>query len=144
MQIIEYPSRDILDWWVKYLEDEANQSSLKKYLPVIDKGWIDNIAQIIELIQNDYYQPQELHYKAALIFYKIIKNHSYIDSNKRSSIIAVYLFYIINNYVLLNTDGVRLLAIKVAKSKGRRNQPSWLKKISIFFEKNTALIDVSK
>lgn len=94
---IVYPDKELINDWMEYLADE-NQS-LKLKLPVIDDGWSDHILSIMELCRIPYY-PASIADKAAHIFYKIIKNHNYIDSNKRSAVVIVYLFLLINNFTL--------------------------------------------
>lgn len=64
----------------------------------------------------------EFHYKAAHVLYKICKNHYFIDSNKRSSLIVLYLFCIINGYAITcSPEVIKKLAEDTAMIEGSQN-----------------------
>ena len=140
--MIEFPEENAINWWIDYLPRSEN-SVLKKYLPKVDKDWKIRIMQTISLVHMEYvngYLDKNVHHIASCIFYRINKAHREIDGNKRSSIIVTYLFYLMNDFALISTDKVRLLAKKIAKSKGRRNQKSWIRKATKVFSVCTVSI----
>ena len=65
----------------------------------LSDGWVKKMLGIIETVKLPHYK-EDIHHKAAHLFYKIIKNHLLFDGNKRSAVIVVYCFYAINGYVL--------------------------------------------
>ncbi len=134
--LIYYPSKKDFEGLLKAIKNNPNSSFLKKYLPNVDSTWIERVIQKIELVQFDYY-PKDLYYQSAVLFYKINKAHSEIDSNKRSAILTTYFFLLLNNKVLLEPNKVRAMAKRIAKSKGRKNEDVWIKKIKIFLQLNT-------
>lgn len=141
--MLVFPDAEIIDWWVEYLPESEN-IPLKESLPKIDKEWRMRVMSVISLIKMNYesgYSPQDLHHLGALIFYKINKAHNEIDGNKRSSIIITYLFYLMNDYAIREPEEMRLLAKRVARSKGKKNQDAWLHKISGFL--STRVIKLS-
>jgi death-on-curing family protein len=137
----EYPDNRWLRWWIDYLKKSNNTLKLK--LPLTDDGWDYHMLGLLELIQQPYYTPEEVYHKAAVLFYKIIKDHKYIDGNKRSAVVIVYLFFVINDCMLLPSINLRELAKKVAESKPRiyrhqrDNQDRWVKKLEKEFRKHT-------
>lgn len=140
MNRIVYPDKHLLEWWIKYLEENSENEFLIQYLPKTDNEWVDRVMGVLSLIQMNEergYVPPELHHIAARIFYKINKSHNEIDGNKRSSIIVIYLFYLLNDFILLKSMDIGVMAKKIAKSKGRGNQESWFKKIQKFFIERT-------
>lgn len=132
-----YPSQDLLEFWINLLKRDR---PLGLVLPQIDENWYLQVLEITERVQYSYSSP-ELHQKAAELFYNICKAHAYIDGNKRSSIVVVYLFYILNDHFILNRLDVRQLAKSVARSKGRKNHDQWIEKIIKRFKKNTLAIN---
>ncbi len=143
--MIEYPDQYFLDWWIEYIQEESSNIFLKKYLPKTDKEWVNRVLGVISHIkmqQEHGYIPTELHAIGSNIFYKINKAHNEIDGNKRSSIIVIYLYYLLNDYAILKAEDLRFMAKDIAKSKGRRNQNSWLKKINTFFSIRVTRLDV--
>lgn len=130
MNEIVYPTKELLLAWIKSIETDG-EHYLKPYLPKVDNEWADRVMNTVHLIRLEYY-PKELHAQGALLFYKINKAHNEIDSNKRTAIIVTFLFYLLNRYILIPPEQFRLMAKRIAKSKGRRNQDSWLKKIELF------------
>ncbi len=63
-----------------------------------DLGLIDSV---LEHMTNDVYYP-EIHDKASYLCYSIIKNHAFVDGNKRSAIVLTSYFLEINglNYCI--------------------------------------------
>jgi prophage maintenance system killer protein len=122
-----YPSDKDIEQWLELLQSE--DVNLKLKLPVVDNGWIKEILSIIERCRFPYF-PVSVHNRAANIFYKIVKNHNYIDSNKRSGIVILYLFYLINDHVLIRKNmrysgsqiDIEEMAKRVARSRSSRSE----------------------
>lgn len=125
-QQIAFPSKKQIEWWVKHLKSADPMLNLN--LPRVDEKWFDDICSIIARLQFSF-SPQELHTVAAHLFYNIDKRHDVIDGNKRSAIVIIYLFYLVNGYLLLEKANVKNLAKKVAKSRGHRQRAVWIEKI---------------
>lgn len=114
-----YPDRQILEWWANFLKEPT--IFLSPYLPPIDAGWIDTVLGTMDLLKISFYR-DDFHHKAAHLFYKICKDHYFVDSNKRSSIIVLYLFCIVNGYIITcQPEGIRKLAEHTAEIKGSKN-----------------------
>ena len=113
---------------------------LKLALPLIDSEWYERIHEVVERVKMPY-SPSNLHHKAALLFYNINKAHSYIDGNKRSSIVILYLFYLINDRYIPASLNLKKLAKSVAKSKGRARQEDWIDKLEKCFKENVRLLN---
>ena len=60
-------------------------------LPKIDDGWFDSVLGIVELLKLPHYS-DTLKHKGAHLFYKVVKNHLFIDGNKRSAVMIIYIF----------------------------------------------------
>lgn len=57
-----------------------------------------------------------LHEKAAALFHGLIRNHPFIDGNKRTAVVSVAVFYSLNGYELQAADtAVVALALDVAE-----------------------------
>lgn len=130
MSEVQYPNRDDLRWWV---EDLSKGTGLPLKLPNIDEEWYD---LILDSIQRVHYSPEsgDLNRKAAQIFYNIAKGHNFVDGNKRSSIVVVYLFYLINDHIVRADMLIGDLARKVARSHGRSRHDEWIEKIELEFK----------
>lgn len=131
---MEYPSKHLLEHWVEILRKES--TVIKISLPAIDEEWYEQMMRIVNRVQ---YAPQiySVHETGAQIFYNVIKSHEYlVDGNKRSSIVVVYLFYILNDMYILPSIQIHDLAIEVARSHGRSRHDYWIKKIGARFSQN--------
>lgn len=57
-----------------------------------------------------------IHEKAAAFFHSLIRNHAFVDGNKRTAVIAVYVFYRMNGWQLRAADiDIVNLALEVAE-----------------------------
>lgn len=92
MSKIVYPDKESLKQWANALRNPTVFSL--EDLPDFNEGWLDNIIKIFDLIKMSHY-PDTLHHKGAHLFYKIAKNHYFINGNKRSAVMATYFFYFI-------------------------------------------------
>lgn len=126
MRSLEFPDRNQLKWWMNHLQQ--TDAILTLSLPSVDEKWYDDICSIVQRLQFNF-MPKDLHSVAAYLFYNIAKRHDLIDGNKRSAIVVIYLFYLVNGYVLLSSMKIRILAKRVAASHGSRREQEWLIKI---------------
>jgi hypothetical protein len=133
MNEIVYPNRRQLEAWISDLS--GSDPLLKLSLPMTDAKWYDDILGLVDLIQLPGYR-KEVHCQAANLFYKVIKDHTLIDGNKRSGIVVVYLFYLVNGFILLPGAEIKKQAKRIAGSSSK-NHEKWIKKMEDLFRKNT-------
>ena len=114
--MIYYPTELDLRGWVGFLQTRT--SKLTPYLPHIDEEWYSAVLDTIEQVRLPYIK-NDLNAKAANIFFKIVENHRRIDNNKRSAVVAIYLFYLLNDKVFEggNPEIIRILAKVIAKRR---------------------------
>jgi len=106
--------------WVK--EISGPTLLLFKFLPDINTKWYEAIDGALGLIQLSHYK-ENLHHKGAHLFYKIVKNHYFIDGNKRSAVIVIYLYYLVNGYIIREDPEAMLeIARKTAESDGTESE----------------------
>lgn len=126
MSKIIYPDDTTLKLWINILRNPSNTSPIKRlsdYLPLVNEQWYERVMGTVSLVEMISYFPKSLHGRASHIFFKIVENHSHIDSNKRSAIITVYLFFIINGYMFSgDPEKVRQLAKGIAAREYIGNQ----------------------
>ena len=138
MSKIYYPDDDLLRTWINLLKSDSKSSTIKKlsdYLPLVNEEWYRRVSSTIDLVRGLSYFPQSVHGTAAHIFFKIVENHSYIDSNKRSAIITIYLFFIMNECMFSgDPEKVRLLAKEIAAREYIGNQQIIEKDINMLEE----------
>lgn len=115
-----YPDRRILEWWFGRLSQSTIFS--QQELPHPDEEWYFQIIGAIDLLKLPHY-PNTLHHKGAHLFYKIAKGHRVPNENKRSAVIVVYLFYLLNGHVIV-VEPDRLLAIahEIASSDAKNHE----------------------
>lgn len=89
------------------------------------------VAQPKMFVFGSYVHSDIFHMAAAYAFH-IIKNHPFVDGNKRTGILSATLFLEKNDYILeTNFDSLYTLAIKIACSELTKEE------IAHFFSKNT-------
>ena len=60
----------------------------------------------------------DVHAKAAALFHSLVRNHCFIDGNKRTGVLAVIVFYNLNGFdVIASSDDLIALAIDVAEGQ---------------------------
>lgn len=60
----------------------------------------------------------DIHYKAAALMHSLIRNHPFIDGNKRTAVVAVVTFYKLNGYqVRAEQDKIVALAVDIAEGQ---------------------------
>ena len=120
MNNLLYPDKSLLKMWVSLLNKPT--FFLSDYLPLVSESWYILILKNIEQIQISFY-PDDLYKKGAYLFFKIVENHQYIDSNKRSAVVVIYLFFIVNDKMFSgDPERIRRLAKDIASRKYCGNQ----------------------
>lgn len=125
MDSVYYPTREQLEMWIGYLKDPSNILGIS--LPLINDNWYVKALATIDRVNNSYINGVSC--KAAHLFYYLVKDHNFMDGNKRSGIALAYLFFLVNGYRITRADSIRHLAKQVAKSHGGRNKDYWISKI---------------
>jgi len=100
-------------------------------LGIRNKGLLESAIAQPKLVIFEKYVYKDLFQMAGAYAFHIIKNHAFIDGNKRTGILVALTFLDMNNYCI-ETDPESLyeLAIIIAQSKLSKNQ------IAEFFRKN--------
>jgi death on curing protein len=60
----------------------------------------------------------DVHTKAAALFHSLVKNHAFVDGNKRTSVLATLTFYGLNGW-WVNADQDAIVALAVEAAAGR-------------------------
>src|SRR5665213_4418943 len=96
-----YPTRTDLEEFVRILQ--TNKFRVSKYLPHIDEEWFDIIDDCIRYTEHiaQYEGEKSFHDCCARLLYKVAKRHELHDGNKRSAVIAVFIFAIINDHAVI-------------------------------------------
>jgi death-on-curing family protein len=95
------------------------------------------IAQPFLIIREKELYPS-LTDKATILFYLLVKNHPFLNGNKRIAVMTLTTFLYTNNY-WMNTKGKKLynLALDTAKSK-TKDKDKTMKEIKRFLEENVS------
>lgn len=117
-----FPNRKDIEFFVDLIQ--KGNYSIKKYLPKIDENWFAAISdEMMYIEQTCMYEPNlEVHEILAKIIYKVAKRHELSDGNKRTSVIAAYLFCLLNDYYIKSPKAMKNLAKRIARTKGRKNE----------------------
>jgi death-on-curing protein len=60
--------------------------------------------------------PPDIHTKAAALMHSLIRNHPFVDGNKRTAVLAVLIFYGLNGWEIVTDQGeIVALAVDVAE-----------------------------
>ena len=73
-----------------------------------DDSFRSSIGQIYQTFDGEELYPS-VEEKAAMLLYLVIKNHSFIDGNKRIAA-TLFLWFLNNNHVLYRSDGTKRIA----------------------------------
>ncbi len=117
-----YPDKKDLELFVEIIRDK--KFSIIRYLPYTNKEWFQVISDCIKYVENtSHYEPNLSIYEASSrLLYKVAKKHELGDGNKRSAVIAVHLFCVVNDCFIDNPQKLKLQAKRAAKTKGRLNE----------------------
>jgi len=129
---ISYPNEAAFRLFIDLISREDSKHKIKKYLPHINDEWYKIITDCMYYIQytSQYEREQSCPELAAKILYKIAKRHELGDGNKRSAVIGVYLFALINDYLIGDPQKLKIQAKRAALTKGRKNEDMIKKRIT--------------
>jgi prophage maintenance system killer protein len=115
---VEYPTlEDIREWYVALNNRTLFEQAF--FLPPLDEGWCEEMCSAFETTALLPECRHDACRAAAVIFYKINKNHYRVDGNKRSAVICTIFFFMINNlWPDITQKKFYALAKKIAKSDG--------------------------
>lgn len=122
MERYTYPSLSDFRTFIHIISRE--EFAIAAYLPPITEQWYAMVSEITSYVEHTstYETDTDFYDCCARIMYKVAKRHELRDGNKRSSVICVYLFCIVNDYVIVHPELLKKLAKRVAKTKGRANE----------------------
>jgi len=125
-----YPQELDLRIFVEIITNKKYEVS--KYLPAISEEWFKVVFNCINYVQttSQYDTKNDFHSCCARLLYKVAKRHELSDGNKRSAVIAVYLFAILNDYNVSDPQELKVQARRAAKSKGRNNEDMLKRRIA--------------
>ncbi|MBC7981661.1 type II toxin-antitoxin system death-on-curing family toxin [Candidatus Parcubacteria bacterium] len=105
---------------------------MKKYLPPVGERWYKVVTECSDYVTStSHYEGEANFYDiCARLLYKIVKKHELHDGNKRTAVISVYLFCLMNDYLILNPEDIKKLAKRIASTKGGDNEIMIRKRIS--------------
>lgn len=119
-RIVKYPDLSAYVDIIDVMRNEFNSSVFGKEK---DNSFRSSIAQISKGFDDTDFYPS-IEEKAATLLYLIIKNHSFVDGNKRIAAACFLLFLEMNellktneNRLLLSNDGLASLTLFAAASK---------------------------
>lgn len=97
---------------------QIHEQELKKAEPIFDFGRLESaVMRPQQTIGGEDAYPT-LHLKAAALMHSLIRSHPFVDGNKRTAVIAVGIFYLLNGYSLeAEQDDVIALAVDVAEGQ---------------------------
>lgn len=128
--MITYPERTDLEVFVRIITDD--KYTISAYLPKISKDWYEVVCDCLDYVRTTsaYTSSLNIHDCAARLLYKIAKRHELADGNKRSAVITVFLFYMLNDYVVQEPEKLKEEARRAARSRGRKNEDMIRRRIS--------------
>lgn len=98
-------------------------------LGIHNQGLLDSaVNQPLMMIEYGSLEEQEITYLAAVYFFHIIKNHAFIDGNKRTGLLTALKFLAQNGYDIENVaydamyDDLYQLALDTAESKKSKEE----------------------
>lgn len=119
--MVNYPSKEDFETFIDILQ-EGNYK-IKKYLPPINKEWYEVVSGCVQYIEHtSHYEKLSFAEICARLLYKVAKRHELGDGNKRSSVMAVFLFCLVNDYHVYSPAIIKQLAKRAASTKGRMNE----------------------
>jgi len=113
---VEYPVLEDIKTWYLALN---NRTRFKRafFLPPLDETWCEEMRSAFETTSLLPDCRHDVCRAAAVVFYKINKNHYRVDGNKRSAVICTIFFLMINNHWLeMSPKELYALAKEVAES----------------------------
>lgn len=128
-----YPTRTDLEDFVRILQ--TNKFRVSKYLPHIDEEWFDIIDDCVRYVENTarYEGGRNFHDCCARLLYKVAKRHELHDGNKRSAVITIFIFAVLNDHAVITPSNLKDQARRAAATKGRRNEELMKRRIAQSF-----------
>lgn len=124
-----FPDETDLRIFIRFLRER--NTTITRYLPSIDEEWYRIVIDCINYVRDtSHYEECTVIECAARILYKIAKRHELGDGNKRSSLMGVYLFCLLNDYYILDPAAIKEQAKRIAKTKGRSNEELIRKRVA--------------
>jgi death-on-curing family protein len=121
MDDLIYPTRRDFEIFVGIISE--GEYSITKYLPYTNESWYVSVTECVQYVKDtSYYEKCSVFDVGARLLYKITKRHELGDGNKRSAVLSVYLFFLLNDYGISQPEYLKKLAKNVALSKGRQNE----------------------
>ncbi len=147
--MLTFPDEEMLRFWISSIKQHPKAfREVSDYLPLTNRYWVSRMASVFSRVEYKYHANQaikDISGATADVFYNIIKLHAEIDGNKRSALICIYLFIIVN---LINTSHnynndafskkgafkMYKMAKRIAKSKGNRYEKTHKKRLAKEFK----------
>jgi death on curing protein len=109
---------------IKFLEKSVlltfHEDHLRRYgglNGIRDHGLLDSaLAQPVATFDGEYVH-KDIFQKAAAYGYHLCRNHPFVDGNKRTALVAIYLFLYVNGHQLI-ADKKNLYAIVMGVADG--------------------------
>ncbi len=109
-----FPSAGDLLLWIEIAQRNSN---LEAYLPVIDDVWVSTIESDLALCAM-HPDGRNIFATSARLFHRVIKNHHFVDGNKRSALLILYIFLDMNRAELrIGWRQLYRLAKEIASTK---------------------------
>ncbi len=125
-----YPTERDFRWFVGELQNE--EYSISRFLPAVSDDWYVSVGECVGYLNaTSRFSDNDVCQEASRILYKIVKKHDFVDSNKRSAVISVYLFCLLNGYAVLDPVHLKRQATRIAKTKGRKNEELMIRRVSV-------------
>lgn len=126
-----YPTRRDLELFVRAILKSGNP--IGEFLPSTSGTWLSAVSDCIEYVSSTdgYTPPATIFEAAARLLYKCVKKHELTDGNKRSAVIAVYLFVSLNDHEVTDPAELKRIAKGVARTKGRANESAVCARIAM-------------
>lgn len=117
-----YPVQDDLRKFVSILRQGDHEIS--HHLPSTSEYWFEALADMIRYVGDteEHAGVLNLHEVAARLMYKVVKRHKFDDGNKRSAVIGVFLFLLLNDANIASPDLLIREARRIARTRGRTNE----------------------
>jgi death-on-curing protein len=69
-----------------------------------------------------------IHEKAGALFHSLVRNHPFVDGNKRTAVVAIFTFYALNGFHLVAEDG-DMVALALDTAEGLIDAPTIAKRL---------------
>lgn len=114
-------------------------NSSKEPIPVFDKHEKEKLESALGNARQSYYPTFTK--KAAILYYSLIKNHPFLNGNKRIATATLIVFLLINDFDITGMkqhveDYLIDLAIRVSKSEGSKDKEDFLVEIENWLNSN--------